>query len=88
MIGVARTDRPRPIQQAMAASDPFEVHVNGERQSVPGAMTVGELLAHLGIDPRQVGVERNREIVQKGEYDRMRLAPGDRLEIVTFVGGG
>jgi thiamine biosynthesis protein ThiS len=72
----------------MAASDPVEIYLNGERRSLPGAMTVGELLAHLGIDPRRVGVERNRHIVQKGDYDRVRLAPGDRLEVVTFVGGG
>jgi thiamine biosynthesis protein ThiS len=35
-----------------------------------------------------VAVERNREIVPKSAYGETRLAEGDRIEIVQFVGGG
>jgi len=35
-----------------------------------------------------VAVERNREIVPKSTYATVRLAEGDRIEIVQFVGGG
>ena len=64
------------------------LHINGERRTVPAPMTVAGLLRHLGIDERQVAVERNLEIVRRGTFAEVELEDGDRLEIVTFVGGG
>jgi len=62
--------------------------VNGKIQEVADGLTVGELLALLGIPRERVAVERNREIVPRSAYDTTRLASGDKVEIVTFVGGG
>ncbi|MCA9636824.1 MAG: sulfur carrier protein ThiS [Myxococcales bacterium] len=62
--------------------------LNGEPTPIPEGESVAGLLAHLGLDPRQVAVERNREIVPRAEYPEATLAEGDHLEIVTFVGGG
>ncbi|GAB4298926.1 MAG: sulfur carrier protein ThiS [Desulfuromonadia bacterium] len=61
--------------------------VNGEERDFDGG-TLTRLLEQLGIDPRRVAVERNREIVPKMKYDEIHLADGDRIEIVHFVGGG
>lgn len=62
--------------------------LNGEPQSVPHSTTVAELVHNLGLVPAQVAVEKNRDIVPRAEYARTELRDGDRLEIVTFVGGG
>jgi sulfur carrier protein len=62
--------------------------VNGEPRATPDGQTVAELLRELGLDPRQVAVERNREIVPRAEHGQAVLGDGDLLEIVTFVGGG
>lgn len=62
--------------------------VNGESRATQAGQTVLELLRELGLDPRQVAVERNREIVPRAEHGQAVLADGDVLEIVTFVGGG
>lgn len=62
--------------------------VNGEPQSFEGPLDVEGLVAALGLEPRKVAIERNREIVPKSLYAETRLAEGDRIEIVTFVGGG
>lgn len=51
-------------------------------------LTVAELLRELGLDFRQVAVERNREIVPRARHGETVLADGDQLEVVTFVGGG
>jgi thiamine biosynthesis protein ThiS len=51
-------------------------------------MTVAALLRELGLDPRHVAVERNREIVGRACFQDSTLESGDKLEIVTFVGGG
>jgi thiamine biosynthesis protein ThiS len=47
-----------------------------------------DLLRELGIPPLRVAVERNEELVPRTEYDATLLQDDDRLEIVTFVGGG
>jgi sulfur carrier protein len=62
--------------------------VNGEPRATRDGQSVAELLRELGLDSRQVAVERNREIVPRAEHGQVVLADGDELEIVTFVGGG
>ena len=62
--------------------------VNGESRSFAGVDHVAALVAALGLDVRKVAVERNLEIVPKSRYGQTPLADGDRIEIVSFVGGG
>ena len=66
----------------------FEVEVNGERRAIGPDATVAILVAALGLDGRKIAIERNEAIVPRSRYDETRLAPGDRLEIVHFIGGG
>jgi sulfur carrier protein len=63
------------------------ITINGEAASIE-ALSVQEYLLQLGIDPRRVAVELNREILPKGAYQDTILKDGDSLEIVHFVGGG
>ncbi len=65
-----------------------EVVVNGEARALAAGATVAGLLQELGLPALQVAVERNAEIVPRAEFAATALAPGDTLEIVTFVGGG
>jgi thiamine biosynthesis protein ThiS len=64
------------------------VTVNGELRSVPGPATLLDLLAHLGLDPRTVVVELNREIVRRPRLGETPVTEGDAIELVHFVGGG
>jgi thiamine biosynthesis protein ThiS len=64
------------------------IQLNGDEHRTDERATIAQLLEQLNLDPRQVAVERNREIVPRATYDETVLADGDRLEIVTFVGGG
>ncbi|RYE53793.1 MAG: sulfur carrier protein ThiS [Rhizobiaceae bacterium] len=66
----------------------MNLFLNGEPASVPDAVTVADFLQNLGMPEKGVAVERNREIVPKSMYASTRLAEGDRIEIVQFVGGG
>ncbi len=66
----------------------MEIAVNGERQEVEPGTTIAELLARLGIEPRNLAVEHNGEFVDEGELAAAHLKAGDTLEIVRFVGGG
>ncbi len=62
--------------------------VNGEPRRVPGPATVTSLLDHLGLDPRMVVVEVNREIIRRVRQGEVVLHEGDLVELVHFVGGG
>ena len=71
-----------------AMSGTFESVVNGETRSVEPGTTVAGLIGLLGFADRRVAVERNREVVPRAHHATTELAAGDRLELVTFVGGG
>jgi thiamine biosynthesis protein ThiS len=71
----------------MAVSDTIEIVVNGETRAVSGG-TLLELLGELHLDPRAVVVEHNRRIVRRPALGDVRVAPGDAVELVHFVGGG
>jgi len=66
----------------------IDISVNGERKTLPTALSVDELVRQLGYQPRRVAVEVNREVVPSIRHAEHRLRPGDAVEIVTLVGGG
>jgi thiamine biosynthesis protein ThiS len=66
----------------------LQVTVNGEERTLPSPCTVAQLLVLLELDARQIAIERNKKLVRRAQFDSESLAPGDRIEIVTFVGGG
>jgi thiamine biosynthesis protein ThiS len=66
----------------------LQIIVNGDERRVPGPATLLDLLAHLGLDPRTVVVELNREIVRRPRLGETSLGEGDSVELVHFVGGG
>lgn len=61
---------------------------NGEPQTAAENTTVAELLARLKISPKHVAVELNLEVVPRASHAEVVLCEGDRLEVVTLVGGG
>jgi len=62
--------------------------LNGEERHLAGVSNVADLVASLGLDARKVAVEHNLEIVPRSIYAATALTDGDRIEIVTFIGGG
>jgi sulfur carrier protein len=65
-----------------------EITVNGQPQRVSEGTTIAELLAQLGLAGKYVAVEANLQLVPRSRHAQHLLADGDRLEIVTLVGGG
>ena len=61
--------------------------INGKREAAEGK-TIAQVLADKHIDLTNVAVERNGDIVPKSRYGSVVLTAADRLEIVSFVGGG
>lgn len=66
----------------------LQIIVNGEPRRLPGPATAADLLRHLGLDPRTVVVELNRQIIRRPRLSETALTNGDSVELVHFVGGG
>lgn len=66
----------------------FELVVNGGAVHMLRGAHIATLLDHLGLDRRKVAVECNEGIVPRSTYEQTALQPGDRIEIVHFIGGG
>ncbi len=66
----------------------MNILLNGESREVPEGLSVAGLLAHLQLAPGRVAIERNLDILPRDLWASTLLAPGDRFEIVHFVGGG
>ncbi len=66
----------------------MKISVNGEARDVAPGTTIEQLVAGLSLGGLKVAVERNFNIVPREQYGATALAEGDRLEVVTFVGGG
>ena len=64
------------------------ISINGKEREVAAETTVAELLRELGVGERGLAVERNLEIVPRAEHATTRLVDGDKIEVVTLVGGG
>jgi sulfur carrier protein len=65
--------------------------LNGQPRTFPELQEsagLNHLIAALGLQGDRVAVEHNGEIVPRASWPETVLAPGDRLEVVHFVGGG
>ncbi len=71
-----------------AMADTISLTLNGEARGIAAGASVADLVRDIGLDPAKVAVERNLEIVPRSTLADVRLADGDVLEIVHFVGGG
>ena len=78
----------RRVVASAPMSQTIEVVINGETRIIAQGTTVAVLIGDLGLGDRRVAVERNREVVPRAEHASTVLAAGDKLELVTFVGGG
>jgi thiamine biosynthesis protein ThiS len=64
------------------------ITVNGENRVAPHGATVADLLQDLNLPAGRVAIERNLEILPRPQWTQTTIQPGDRYEIVHFVGGG
>jgi len=61
---------------------------NGQERDTADHVTVAQLLEELQLPPKRVAVEVNLELVPRDQHAACVLQNGDRLEVVTLVGGG
>lgn len=62
--------------------------VNGEPTTIVPGETVADLVRRFGLAPERVAIEINTRLVRRAEFGATSLSAGDKVEIVTLVGGG
>ena len=66
----------------------IQIHVNGEARPWRSGATVADLLQDLEIRTERVAVELNLEILDRAAFGQRQIKDGDRVEILSFIGGG
>lgn len=66
----------------------MKITLNGTARDIDSDVTVKVLLDSIKLKPETVAVELNLAIVPKNEYDTRQLNEADKIEIISFVGGG
>lgn len=66
----------------------IQIHVNGDVRTTRSGATVADLLRELELKTERVAVELNLEILDRATFDQRPLKDGDRVEILSFIGGG
>jgi len=80
--------RLRSPSQAVLEIPMLKIEFNGNEETIGESETILDLLKRAGVEAKFCAVEVNLEILPKSEYSSRRLRDGDRIEVVTLVGGG
>ncbi len=75
-------------QSGSASGHLLALQVNGQVHHCAPETALPDLLRQLNMDPRLVAVEYNGEILHRQFWETTLMQAGDRLEVVTIVGGG
>jgi len=66
----------------------MEIKVNGEMRTIKDNSTLLDLINELGIEAKVMAAAVNMQIVKKESWENAKLATGDTVELLDFVGGG
>jgi len=64
------------------------INCNGRQQPISDTTTLQDLLRELDLAPDNVVAEINTKIIDRDQYETLRLSDGDQVELIRFVGGG
>ena len=76
------------IHKRYNLSSTMQIIVNGESQERDYPLTVTSLLESLDLRSEQVAVEVNLKILDRSDFETWNLEEGDKIEILSFIGGG
>lgn len=62
--------------------------INGEEKALACPTVLSELLTQLGYRAALVAIELNGNIIKQADFGSTTITDADKLEIVSFVGGG
>ena len=64
------------------------ISINGTAHQFDTPISIAALLETMQLGNKRIALERNGEIVPRGQFNQQMLSDGDKLEVVVAVGGG
>lgn len=67
----------------------MRICINGQTEILTEeAVSLEDMVIRRGLAPERIVLEWNRQIIPREEWPSIRVQEDDRIEIVSFVGGG
>lgn len=66
----------------------IKIILNGEEREINAGLSIKDLAAELELDLEKIAVEKDLEIINLDEFEKVIIDEGSRIEIVHFIGGG
>jgi len=66
----------------------IKIILNGEEKNIGVNLTISDLISDLDLDIKKIAIEKNLEIVHNNAFSLTNIYEGDKIEIVSFIGGG
>ena len=65
-----------------------KIQLNGKKVVIKPNYSILDLLKKYKLSDKKVAIEHNGVIVPKVKYKKKFLKNNDKVEVVTFIGGG
>jgi thiamine biosynthesis protein ThiS len=66
----------------------IKIFLNGELLEIQSGLSISQLLIYFEIDPNKIAIEKDLEIINQQDFNKIILTENSKIEIVHFIGGG
>ena len=66
----------------------IKIFLNGELLEIESGLSISQLLINFEIDPKKIAIEKDLEIINPQDFNKIILTKDSKIEIVHFIGGG
>ena len=66
----------------------IKIFLNGELLEIQSGLSISQLLINFEIDPNKIAIEKDLEIINPQDFNKIILTENSKIEIVHFIGGG
>jgi thiamine biosynthesis protein ThiS len=66
----------------------IKITLNGENYLTQDNQAISDLVKELDLDISKIAIERNLEIILADNFVNTPVQENDKIEIVSFIGGG
>ena len=66
----------------------IKIFLNGELLEIESGLSLSQLLINFEIDPNKIAIEKDLEIINPQDFNKIILTENSKIEIVHFIGGG
>ena len=70
------------------STNKIKVTINGKEEQIPKINTLADLISLKKLDSKKIVIEKNLQIIDKNNLPITNINENDKIEIISFVGGG